>query len=93
MANTSAFHQVNQLFAQILSVVSGALEGLRHQQKVGAVVAAGVFGSAFQVPVKDRAADLIDLRIGFQYPICRFQIAVDESLVHDVPAFFPECRP
>src|SRR5580692_8190100 len=67
VTQAAAFHQMEQLFAQILGVVAGALEGLRHKQQVGAVVATSIF--ALQMPAKHSMADVVNLRVGFHYPV------------------------
>ena len=92
VAHAAAFHQVNQLFAQVLGVISGALERLRHQQIDSCCSRGAARSLALQVALKDRAADLVNLGVGLQYPICRFQVAVHKSFMDHFQHSFQDLR-
>jgi hypothetical protein len=63
MPHAAAFDQVEQLLAQILDMIPGALKGLRHEQHRSAVVSAAAL-AAFQMAVKHRLASAVDLGVG-----------------------------
>ena len=62
VAHASSFYQMKQFLAEILSMIPGAFEGLRHEHDRSAVLAS-LLVTCGQVTVKDRVATAVNLGI------------------------------
>jgi len=89
MPQAAAFDQVEQFLAEVFGVVSGALDGLGHQQQIGAVVARALVGTA-QVAPEDGMTGLVNFGIGADDPGGRIKIAAGKTAVDPSQHFFQD---
>src|SRR5690348_15833451 len=78
VADAFAGDEVVHLLGEVLGVIAGALQRLRHEDDVDAVVA-GIAGTAAEMAHEDEVAQAIDLRIGAQDLDDVLQVAEGES--------------
>jgi len=79
VAETAAFDQPEQFFGEVGGVVSGALEGLAHEEHVCGVQ--GLSGIAVgYVASKQGAIKLVDFAVGAKDEACGIQVALGETL-------------
>src|SRR5271165_3740382 len=73
--------QVANLFREVLGVVSGALQRLRHEQHVKAFLALNAI-AIFQMPQEDEIAQAVQLGIGAQHSERPIEVTLGERVVH-----------
>ncbi len=73
-------NQVEEFFGQVFGVVTGALEGLRHEQDAGAV-GGDALAAGFEVAVEDGATGGVDFGVELENRLREVEVAGQESLV------------